>query len=93
MISERTALHRPTIHPPGVRPSAALDDAVECRGIRSTGSPTRLWIVAATIALWRALTAWGNASFFELERPVAEHRQLGPGVSRVSDSFWPLTDW
>jgi hypothetical protein len=97
MISEHTAIHTPTdrltIGAPGVRPSAALDDAVECPDIRSAGSRTRPWIISLTIALWHALAACGSPSFFELERRAPEHRRLGPGVSRVSDSFWPLTDW
>jgi hypothetical protein len=45
------------------------------------------------IALWRALAASGSPSFFEFERRAPEHRRLGPGVSRLSDSFWPLTEW
>jgi hypothetical protein len=94
---EHAAIHTPsprlTVRPPGVRPSAALDDAVECPGIQSTGSRTRPWIISMAIVLWRALAAWGNPSFFELERRAPEHRRLGPGVNRVADSFWPLTDW
>jgi hypothetical protein len=97
MISELTAVqtqtHRLTIPKPGVRPSAAVDDAVECPRIRSTVSRSRGWIVSMTITLWRALAAWGNPPFFELERRAPEHRRLGPGVSRLSDSFWPLTEW
>ena len=97
MISEHTAIHTPThrstSRSPDVQPAVAVDDAVECPGIRSTSSRMRRWIISLAIALWRALAAWGNPSFFELERRGPEHRRLGPGVSRVSDSFWPLTDW
>ena len=97
MIYEHTAIYSPTHRQmdgaPGVRRSTALDDAVECPGIQSTGSPTRPWIISMAAALWRALAAYGSPSFFELERRAPEHRRLGPGVSRVSDSFWPLTDW
>jgi hypothetical protein len=97
MISERTAIHtpthRPTIRRPGGRPSAAQDDPVECPGIGSTGSRKRPPIISMTIALWRALARWGSPSFFEFERRAPEHRRLGPGVSRVSDSFWPLSEW
>jgi hypothetical protein len=96
MISEHTAIHTPThrltIRSPDVQPSVALDDAVECPGIRSTSSRMRLWTISMAIVLWRALAAWGNPSFFELERRAPEHRRLGPGVSRVSNSFWPLTE-
>ena len=97
MISERTAIHTPThrltVRRPGVRPSAALDEAVVRPGTRSTGSRKMLWIMSMTIALWRALARWGSHSFFEFERRAPEHRRLGPGVSRVSDSFWPLSEW
>jgi hypothetical protein len=40
--------------------------------------------------LLRALAAHGNPSFFEFERRGAIHHRLGPGVQRVSDSFWPM---
>jgi hypothetical protein len=92
-MTEHLAIKARTHHRPGLRQSAVLDDAVECPGIRSAGSRTRLWIISVTIALWRALAAWGNPSFFELERRTCEHRRLGPGVSRVSDSFWPISEW
>jgi hypothetical protein len=97
MIYEHATIHTPsprlTVRASGVRSLVALGDAVECPGIQSTRSRTRPWIISMTIALWRALAAWGNPSFFEFERRTPEHRRLGPGVSRVSDSFWPLTDW
>jgi len=97
MISEHTATHTPrhglAIHGPKVRPSAAFDNAVECAGIRSKDSRTRLWTSSVTIALWHALTEWCKPSFFELERRAPEHRRLGPGLSRESDSFWPLSEW
>jgi hypothetical protein len=97
MTAEHTLIHpaiqRLTMRAPGVRPSAAVDDAVECPGARSTGRRTRRWIVSLATAVWRALTAWGNPSFFEFGRRAPEHHRLGPGLSRVSDSFWPLTEW
>jgi hypothetical protein len=96
MISEHTAVHTPTHGLTIRRPvvwTSALDDAVEYPVIRSTGSRTRPSIISMATALWRALAACGSPSFFELERRAPVHRRLGPGVSRVSDSFWPLTDW
>jgi hypothetical protein len=36
---------------------------------------------------------WGTPSFFDLERPGPGQRRLGPGLSRESDSFWPLSEW
>ena len=92
MISEHAAIHTP-VRAPGVRPSATLHDAVECPGIQSAGSRVRSWSISMAIALWRALAASGSPSFFEFERRAPEHRRLGPGVSRLSDSFWPLTEW
>jgi hypothetical protein len=97
MISEHATIHTSSpslrVRASGARPSADLGDAVECPDIQSTGSRMWPWSISMAIALWRALAAWGNPSYFELERRAPEHRRLGPGVSRVSDSFWPLTDW
>jgi hypothetical protein len=87
MISEHTAIHTPTHRLTIRQPSAEFEHDVDRAGVRSTG-----WRMLP-IALWRALTACCNPSFFELERPAPEHRRLGPGVSRVSDSFWPITEW
>ena len=35
----------------------------------------------------------GNPAFFEFERRGANRNRLGPGLSRESDSFWPLSEW
>jgi hypothetical protein len=40
-----------------------------------------------------ALASYGSPAFFQFERRGPVHTRVGPGVSRVSDSFWPLTEW
>jgi hypothetical protein len=47
----------------------------------------------AASALGGALAFCGNPAFFQFERKGPVETRLGPGVSRVSDSFWPSTEW
>ena len=44
-------------------------------------------------SLLSALARWGNPGFFEFERRGPIQTRLGPGLSRESDSFWPLSEW
>jgi hypothetical protein len=81
-----------------VLPRASARDVVGCGSRQSIRYGTQLRQIAeqtrtVVIALMRALARWGSPSFFEFERRGPVHRRLGPGVSRVSDSFWPLTEW
>jgi hypothetical protein len=97
MISEQTATSTPTRALP-VRPVADMALAVEVTSIRSTGWRTRLRVFAeqtkaVTIALLGALASSVRPSFFELERRGPTHQRLGPGLSRESDCFWPLSEW
>ena len=36
---------------------------------------------------------WSTPAFFELEHKGPVHQRLGPGLSRESDSFWPISEW
>jgi hypothetical protein len=40
-----------------------------------------------------ALASYGSPGYFQFERRGPVHTRVGPGVSHVSDSFWPLTEW
>jgi len=91
MIFEQTA--QPTRALAGV--SAERAGAIPAR---STSLRTQLTSVAGnvmtrTIALLQAFAACGNPSYFELERTGPVQQQLGPWVSRESDSFWPISQW
>jgi len=44
------------------------------------------------LSLLGALASYGNPSFFEFERQEPAYQRLGGGVSRVSDSFWPVSE-
>jgi hypothetical protein len=93
MTFEQTASLGST-HGLSIRAPAAMSVAGDGSGSRVrrllTGAHQ---IRIATVAVLHALAAYGSPSFFELERRGPEYRRLGPGLSRVSDSFWPLTDW
>jgi hypothetical protein len=72
--------------------------AVEVTSIRPTGWRKRLRIFAAqtkavTIALPGALASSVRPAFFEHERRGPTHQRLGPGLSRESDCFWPVSEW
>jgi hypothetical protein len=45
------------------------------------------------VTILARLASSGNPSYFQFERKGPVHTRLGPGVTRVSDSFWPLMDW
>jgi hypothetical protein len=45
------------------------------------------------ISLWHVLASCGNPGYFEFERRGPVQQRLGPGLSRESDSFWPLSEW
>jgi hypothetical protein len=97
MISEQTATHTPT-RALRVQPFAETSITTDVTDTRSTGWRERLQVVAAqartvTIALLGALASSARPSYFELERRGPTQRRLGPGLSRESDSFWPLSEW
>jgi hypothetical protein len=92
MISEQTATHALT------RPFAETGAVIAVTDPRSTGWQARLQVVVAhtkalTITVLGALGSYGNPSLFEFERRGPTHQRLGAGLSRESDSFWPLSDW
>jgi hypothetical protein len=59
------------------------------RLIRAISARVRL--LAAAVG--GALAAYGNPAYFQFERRGPIHTRVGPGVSHVSDSFWPLSEW
>ena len=89
MISEHTAMDTRTLTP------------ISAGGVGFTTTPTlreQGGIVASraltmTTALLRALAAYGNPPYFQLERRGPVQQWLGPGVCRESDSFWPISQW
>ncbi len=92
MISEQTATHALT------RPFAKTGAVIAITDSRSTGWQARLQgVVAHTkrlpITVLGALAAYGNPSFFQFERRGPTVQRLGAGLTRESDSFWPLSDW
>jgi hypothetical protein len=85
MISDQTAMHARTLAP-------VSTDGVAFTSTRSTAVRKQVCIVASrtltmTIALLRALAAYGNPPYFQLERRGPVQQRLAPGVSRESDSF------
>jgi hypothetical protein len=65
---------------------------------RSTGRAIPFRTIAsrgrkATMSTLRALASYGSPPFFEFERRGPARTNLGAGVSRASDSFWPLSPW
>jgi hypothetical protein len=95
MISEQT----PGIstHALRLQPFAETTLVVEAPDARSRGWRERLVVVgvkaeAVTMALLGALASGVRPSYFELERRGPTHQRLGPGLSRESDSFWPLAE-
>ncbi len=91
MISEQTAIDARTLTP-------VSTDGVGFTTTRSAALRKRVGIVASraltmTAALLRALAAYGNPPYFQLERRGPVQQWLGPGVSRESDSFWPMSQW
>jgi hypothetical protein len=44
-------------------------------------------------ALLRFRVVWGTPSLFQFERRGPVQRRLGPGLSRDSDAFWPVSEW
>jgi hypothetical protein len=65
---------------------------------RSTGWRDRLQMLAAhtralTIAMLGAVASGVSPSYFELEHRAPTQTRLGPGLSRESDSLWPLSEW
>jgi hypothetical protein len=99
MIAEQTAIHNLT----NALPACSFDevDVYGVADINSTRSEERRkWqrvfadrAKAVTIALIGALATCGSPSFCELERRSPTVLRLGPGLSRESDSFWPLSEW
>ncbi len=91
MISEQTAMDARTLVP-------VSTDGVGSTTTRSDALRKHVGIVASrvltmTTALLRALAVYGNPPYFQLERSGPVQQRLGPGVSRESDSFWPISQW
>jgi hypothetical protein len=91
MISEQTATHTRRLTPVSA-------DGAELTTTRSAAMRKQVGIVASraltmTAALLRAFAAYGNPPYFQLERRGPVQQWLGPGVSRESDSFWPISQW
>jgi hypothetical protein len=96
--SIRTPTHRVMTGTPRVSPVVGPGEIVECPASRSTGWRSALPVVVkhvatVTTALLSALGSWANPSFFEPGRGGPAEQRLGPGLSRESDSFWPLSQW
>jgi hypothetical protein len=97
MISEQTATHTPT-SALRVHSFAEASDVVELTTTRSTAWRDGLNVLtthARTVAnaLLGAVALGVSPSYFELERRGPTQARLGPGLSRESDSFWPLSEW
>ena len=45
------------------------------------------------MSLGHVLASCNNPWFFEFERRAPVHQRFGPGLSRASDSFWPISEW
>jgi hypothetical protein len=97
MISEQTAAHTSRqalpLHAFG---STAI--SAEVTDVQTTAWRKRLQTVARhastlTMALLGALSSSVHPSYFDLEQLGPTHQRLGPGLSRESDSFWPLSEW
>jgi hypothetical protein len=97
MISEQTATRTPT-NALSVHSFAQTSGVVDLSTTRSAGWRDRLQVLGAharavTIAVLGAVAAGVSPSYFELEQRGPTHTRLGPGLSRESDSFWPLSEW
>jgi hypothetical protein len=97
MISEQTATRTPT-SALRAHPFTQTSDLVEPTTTPSTGWRDRLQVLAAQVrtvasALLGAVALGVSPSYFELERHGPIQTRLGPGLSRESDSFWPLSEW
>jgi hypothetical protein len=97
MISEQTATHTPS-GALRVHPFAKANDVAELTTTQSTTWRDRLNVLTAhartvTNALLGAVALGVSPSYFELERRAPTQTRLGPGLSRESDSFWPLSEW
>jgi hypothetical protein len=97
MISEQTATHTSSsaLH---TQSFAQTSDVVYLTTTRSAGWRHRLQVLAAqaravTVRLLGAVASGLGPSYFELERRAPIQTRLGPGLSRESDSFWPLSEW
>jgi hypothetical protein len=97
MISEQSAIQTPTRALPAP-PFDNVRDFDDGNGARSDERPKwrRVFIDkarAAMRALIGTVASLGNPSFFAHERRGPTLKRLGPGLSRESDAFWPLSEW
>jgi hypothetical protein len=85
-------------HPLHGYPFADASTVVDVTGTRSTRWRKPLDVVAAQaktviVALLGAVASGVSPSYFDLARRGPTTQRLGPGLSRESDSFWPLSEW
>jgi len=76
-----------------VRSTAADLTSPPLPGWLSRVRPVVNGVVRAVTGAVSALAYVGNPGYFELERKVSVQTKVGPGISRLSDSFWPLSEW
>lgn len=98
MIAEQTALQTPADCTTTPTPFGSSNVAAGFTDTRPAGWAELLQAIArqARSAARTVLGAVASAStptFFDLERQGPVQRRLGPGLSRESDSFWPLSEW
>jgi hypothetical protein len=98
MIAGQIALQNPT--PSTFTPATfpTVSSAVECTASHSTAWRTRLQVIAShaqalSISVLAALAASSSPTYFDLAHQGPVEHLLGPGLSRESDSFWPLSHW
>jgi hypothetical protein len=98
MIAEQTAMQNPT--PSAMTPATfiSVSPAGTCTASPSPAWRTRVQGVAnraqtLMISVLAALAASSSPTYFDLERQGPVEHRLGPGLSRESDSFWPLSNW
>jgi hypothetical protein len=97
MISEQTAAHSAS-QALRVYPLSDTTVAGDLTNVQTTSWRQRVQGVAEhaatlTMALLGSLASGVRPSYFELEQRGPTHDRLGPGLSRESDSFWPLSEW
>jgi hypothetical protein len=65
---------------------------IQGRIVDVIGTACRIWREHVRV-IAQARVFWSTPAFFEFERGGPVHQRLGPGLSRESDSFWPISEW